>query len=136
MPKTKTVAEILPEIIEVYGASLMAGDPDRWITNWTEDWVQMPPGGPKNVGKEMLYKSISAWLDAYTVSDFKIHGDVEIQEDGDLACTRMQFSYRLTPQDGSPPYVYQGKALSIFNRQSDGEWKLHCDCFNSNTPDH
>ena len=136
MTKTKTAEEASPEIIKFYGDSLEAGDPDRWITNWTDDCIQMPPGGPINVGKQMLYESISAWLDAYAVSDFKIHGDFEIQEAGDWAFTRGRFSYRLAPKDGSPPYVYDGKFLTIIKRQSDVEWKVHRDCFNSNTPDY
>jgi ketosteroid isomerase-like protein len=136
MAKTKTAAEAIPTILERYGDSLMAGDPDQWITNWTEDCVQLPPGGPMVVGKGVLYKSISAWLDAYIVSDFKIHGDWEVQEAGNWAYSRGNFSYRLTKQDGSLPYVYQGKVLTILKRQSNGEWKIHRDCFNSNTPDH
>jgi ketosteroid isomerase-like protein len=136
MTKNKTAAEAIPEIFEIYGAGLMAGDPDLWITNWTEDCVQMPPGGPMVIGKQMLYESISAWLDAYTVSDFEIIGDVGIQEIGDWAYSRLNYSYHLTPRDGSPPYIYEGKALTIFQRQPDGAWKMHRDCFNSNTPDH
>ena len=83
MAKTKTAAEAYPAILERYGNSLMAGDPDQWIANWTEDCVQLPPGGPMVVGKRVLYDSISAWLGAYTVADFKTHGDLEVQEAGD-----------------------------------------------------
>jgi ketosteroid isomerase-like protein len=136
MTKNKTAAEAIPEIFEIYGASLLASDPDQWISNWAEDCVQMPPGGPMNIGRQMLYESISAWLDAHAVSDMKMIGDVEIQEIGDSAYSRTNFSYKLAPKDGSSPYVYEGKALTIFRRQPDGEWKIHRDCFNSNTPDH
>jgi ketosteroid isomerase-like protein len=136
MTKSKTAAEAVPEILQIYAASLLAGDPDRWITNWTEDCVQMPPGGPMNVGKRRLYRSISAWLAAYTVSDLEPIGDAEIQQIGDWAYSLSNYSYRLTPTDGSPPYVYYGKALTIYRRQPDGAWKIHRDCFNSNTPDH
>jgi ketosteroid isomerase-like protein len=136
MTKKKTAAEAAPEILEIYAASLMAGDPDRWIANWTEDCVQMPPGGPMVIGKQMLYESISAWLDAYSVSDLKMIGDMEIQEIGGWAYSRVSASYKVTPKDGSLPYVYEVKALTIYQRQLDGAWKIHRDCFNSNTPDH
>ena len=136
MSKNKSAAEAAPKIWELYVTSIMAGDPDQWMKNWTEDCVQMPPGAPVNVGSQMLYESISAWLNAYSVSDFKIFDDMEIQETGDWAYCRGQFSYKLTPKDSSPSYVYEGKFMSIFQRQADGEWKLHRDCFNSNTPDH
>ena len=87
------------------------------------------------MGKQMLYESISAWLDAHTTSDFQVIGDMEIQEMGDWAYSRLEYSYELTPKDGSPPYVYKGKALTIFRRQPDGTWKIHRDCFNSSPPD-
>jgi ketosteroid isomerase-like protein len=135
MTTSRSAAEAVPEILEIYGASLMEDDPDRWISNWTEDCVQMPPGGPMRIGKQMLYEGISAWLDAYAVADFQIIGDVEIQETGDWAYSRLNYSYKATPPDGSPPYVYEGKALTIYRRQPDGVWKIHRDCFNSNTPD-
>ena len=136
MTKTKTAVQAIPEILKTYGDSLLAGDADIWISNWTEDCAQLPPGGPMNIGKQMLYESISTWLETYTVSDLKPIGDLEIQQAGDWAYARGQYSYKLTPKDGSPAYIYQGKFLSIFQRQPDGSWKMHRDCFNSSTPDH
>jgi ketosteroid isomerase-like protein len=136
MTANKTAAEAVPEILQNYGASLLAGDPGQWVQNWTKDGVQLPPGAPMNVGKQMLYESMSAFLDVYTVSDLEMIGDVEIQEMGDWAYSRLNYAYKLTPKDGSAPYLYQGKALTIYQRQPDGTWKIHRDCFNSNTPDH
>lgn len=136
MTENKAAVRAIPEILENYAASLMADDPKRWIENWTEDCVQLPPGGPINIGKQMLYKSISAWMNAYKVSDLEPIGDLEIVEAGDWAYASGQYSYHVTPQDGSPSYVYLGKFLSIFKRLADGSWKMHRDCFNSSTPDH
>jgi ketosteroid isomerase-like protein len=136
MIRSMTAAQAIPAILQNYASSLIAGDAQRWIESWTEDCIQMPPGGPMNAGKHMLYESISAWLDAYKVSDLKPIGELEIQEAVDWAYARGQYSYRLTPQDGSPAYVFEGKFLSIFKRQTDGTWKMHRDCFNSSTPDH
>jgi uncharacterized protein (TIGR02246 family) len=132
MAKNKTAAEAVPEILQSYGDTLMAGDLDRWIQNWTDDGVQLPPGAPMNVGKQMIYESMSAWFDAYTASDLKMIGDMEIQEMGDWAFSRVSASYKVTPKDGSPPFVNELKALTIYQRQSDGAWKIHRDCFNSN----
>lgn len=134
MTQNKTAAEAVPEILGIYMASLVAGDPDRWITIWTEDCIQMPPRGPMRIGKQALYEGISAWMDAYTVSDPKLIGDLEIQEIGDWAYCRWQGSYKTTPKDGSPPYVFEGKGLEIYQRQPDGEWKIHRDCYNWDKP--
>ena len=81
MAEKKTAAEAVPEILQSYVETLMAGDADRWIQSWTEDGVQMPPDSPMNVGRQVIYECMSAWLDAYTVSDPKMIGDIEIQGD-------------------------------------------------------
>lgn len=131
MPKIISAAEAVPEIFKTYGECLMANDPDRWIENWTEDCIQLPPGGPMAVGREMLYNNICAWLEVHAVSDFKAEL-LETQEVGDWAYSHGNFSYHLTPRDGREPYTYEGKFLTIVKRQPDGEWKLHRDCFNAN----
>ncbi len=134
MTENRTAAEAVPEILQTYVETLMAGDPDRWIQTWTEDGVQMPPGAPMNIGKEMIYESMSAWFEAYSASDFQPIGDMEIQEMGDWAFSRASGTYRVTPKDGSPWFVRELKALTIYQRQANGEWKIHHDCFNANTP--
>ena len=134
MTQQMKATEAIPDILEIYRVSLMAGDPDRWISNWTEDCVQLPPGGPMNIGIKMLYESISAWLSFFNASEFEIW-DIKIQDMGDWAYSHLNYSYKLKPKDGSPSYVYEGKALTIYQQQSDGAWKIHRDCFNSNTPD-
>ena len=124
----------IPEIMDNYRSSNMAGDPDQWISNWTEDCIQLPPGGTMRVGKQNLYQGIEAWLEFHTVSEF-IMWDLRIEEMGDWALSLVQYSYHLKPKDGSPEYLYQGKALTIYQHQPDGRWKIHRDCFNSNPSD-
>lgn len=134
-PKSKSAVEVVPEILENYVTSIVEGDPDRWISKWTEDCVQLPPGGPMNIGREMLYGSISAWLDAFDASDFELE-DPEIEQIGDCAFSWVNYSYTVSPKDGSPGHRFHGKALTIYKRQPDGSWKIHRDCFNSSTPGH
>lgn len=131
--KDLTAAKAIPKILDKYRASLMAGDPDQWISNWTEDCIQLPPGGPMKIGKQILYESIVSWLNAHNVSDFKIW-DLGIEENGNWAFSWLNYSYHLTPKDGNPAYIYKAKALTIYQRQPDGTWKIHRDCFNANTP--
>jgi uncharacterized protein (TIGR02246 family) len=40
----------------------------------------------------------------------------------------------ITPKDGSEPIPVDGKYLTIFEKQSDGSWKIYRDIFNSNVP--
>jgi uncharacterized protein (TIGR02246 family) len=131
--ESKTAAEAVPEILQTYVTSIVEGDPDRWISNWTEDCVQLPPGGPMVIGREELYESISAWLDAFEASEFELQ-EPAIEQLGDLAFSWVTYSYKVSPKDGSPGHQFHGKALTVYKRQPDGTWKIHRDCFNSNTP--
>ena len=101
MTKNRTAAEAVPEILGIYGASLLAGDADRWISLWTEDGVQMPPRGPMRIGKQAIYEGVSAWCDAYTITDPGKLEIVEIQEMGDWAYSISQGSYTATPKDAA-----------------------------------
>jgi len=129
----RTALEAIPEILEKYRLSIMEGDPDQWISNWTEDCIQLPPGGPMRNGRQTLYEGIADWDEAHSVSEFRFW-DLEIEEMGRYAFSVVKYSYLLRPEDGSPEYVFQGKALTIYQLQSDGTWKIHRDCFNSSTP--
>jgi uncharacterized protein (TIGR02246 family) len=134
MTQNKTAAEAVPEILESYAASIVAGDVDWWISLWTADGVQMPPGGPMRIGKQAIYEGVSPWFDAYTITDPGKLEIVEVQEMGDWAYSISQGSYTATPKDGGPSYVADIKALTIYQRQPDGEWKMHRDCGNWNVP--
>ena len=48
------VAAAVEQIWKEYSASLNAGELDRWLSLWTEDGVQMPPGEPPVVGKQRI----------------------------------------------------------------------------------
>jgi len=129
----RTALEAIPEILEKYRLSIMEGDPDQWISNWTEDCIQLPPGGPMRNGRQTLYEGVADWDEAHSVSEFRFW-DLEIEEMDRYAFSVVKYSYLLRPKDGSPEYVFQGKALTIYQLQSDGTWKIHRDCFNSSTP--
>ena len=128
-----TAGKAIPEILDKYRTSLMAADPDQWISNWTADCIQLPPGGPMVIGRQNLYQNITAWLESHNVSEFKMW-DLVIEEMGDRALSLVKYSYHLKPKDGRPDYLFQGKALTIYQHQSDGTWKIHRDCFNSSSP--
>jgi len=115
-----------------YSASLGAGDADRWIALWTEDGVQMPPGAPPNVGKEIIHSGLQGALGIFSFSDMQISVE-EVQTTGDWAYARGTYTVTYIPKDGSDPIFIDGKFMSIFQKQPAGSWKLHRDIFNSIT---
>jgi ketosteroid isomerase-like protein len=99
-----------------------------------QDGVEMPPGVPTIYGRDGLVADLRSAFEVITISDMQINIE-EVQVAGDWAYARGNYSYMLgsVPEDGSDPIFIDGKYMSIFQKQSDGSWKLHRDIFNSNT---
>ena len=112
-----------------YSSSLNDGDIDAWLSLWTEDGVQMPPGEAPVVGMEQLRQRNGGALGLFTVEI-----DIDNQEvgvAGVLAFSRGVYTATFSPKDGSQPIPVDGKFMTILKRQSDGSWKIHRDIFNS-----
>ncbi|UCE39007.1 MAG: hypothetical protein JSW00_07240, partial [Thermoplasmata archaeon] len=96
--------------------------------------VQMPPDAPARVGKEQIRENMKPVFD-----QFNMEAAVDIFEGkvyGDLGLTRCNGTLDLTPKAGGETIhaTPDGKALTLYERQSDGSWKIVYDCFNSNIP--
>ena len=129
----EAVTAEIEDLFTEYGASLGAGDAERWIALWTEDGVQLPPGAPPNVGRDAIYASIKAALEQFAFEDMEIDVEEVLVAD-DLAIARGMYTVTYVPHDGSALIPVDGKYTSTFQRQPDGSWKLYRDIFNSNVP--
>ena len=124
----------IKEIINQYEVALNTGDFDLWISVWADDGIQMPPDTPAIIGKEQIREGNKPAFDqmnldiAITIKDVKVYGD--------LGLTRCTYTLTMTPKAGGDTInaVPDGKALTLYERQSDGSWKIVYDCFNSNVP--
>ena len=126
----ETVVAAVNEIWNQYASSLNSGDVDRWISLWTEDGVQMPPGSPPVVGKEQIRTEMKATLDRFAF-DFTVLTE-EVRATGDWAFSRGLYKATLRPREGGTAILVDGKYMSILQRQADGSWRIHRDIFNSN----
>jgi len=115
-----------------YSSSLNAGDLDSWLSLWTDDGVQLPPGEPPVVGKDQIRARNKGVLDKFTVN-LSITND-ELGVAGDWAFARGTYTATLTPKKSGPAIPINGKYITILKRQADGSWKIHRDIFNSNVP--
>jgi uncharacterized protein (TIGR02246 family) len=113
-----------------YASSLNDGDIDRWLSLWTEDGVQMPPNEPPVIGKDQIRVGMKGALDQFTF-DIDIT-NAEVGVAGSWAFSRGTFTRTDTPKEGGQPVFFDGKYMSILERQADGSWKIHRDIFNSN----
>ena len=115
-----------------YSSSLNAGDIDRWVSLWTDDGVQMPPGEPSIIGKDQIRLRNNAVVEQFTFN-MEISNE-EVGVAGDWAFSRGTYAATLTPKAGGEPVHIDGKYMTILRRQLDGTWKIHRDVFNSNVP--
>ncbi|MFN2199909.1 MAG: YybH family protein [Caldilineaceae bacterium] len=132
-PDVEVVTAEVRTLFDEYGASLGAGDAERWIQLWTEDGVQSPPGAPPNVGRDAIFNDISGAMEAFAFEDMQIDVE-EVLVAGDLAVARGPYTVTYVPKDGSDPIFVDGKYTTTFQRQPDGSWRIYRDIFNSNVP--
>ncbi len=133
--KRDTEADIsaIKEVLNKYATACNTGDFDSWITLWADDGVRMPPGAPARIGKAQIieemkpvFEQIIFELTIPSIEDAKVYGD--------FGLTHCNYTLAVTPKAGGETIVMpDGKALTLYERQPDGSWKIAYDCFNSNT---
>ena len=125
----------IKEVLSQYAVGVNTGDFDLWISLWADDGVQMPPDTPARIGKEQIREAMKPGFDQMNL-DITIHSIEEAKVYGDLGLTRCTYTLKVTPKAGGETIIAMpdGKALTLYGRQSDGSWKIIYDIFNSNAP--
>lgn len=132
-PSDEEVVTAVNAIWDEYEASVIAGDVDRWIAQWTDEGVQMPPDEPLVEGKENIYARVGANMAAGPTDEFVIT-PLETTSAGDWAYSRGVYTVTFPLGDSGEQGFLDGKFMTILQRQPDGSWKIHRDIFNSNVP--
>lgn len=125
----------IKRVLDHYAALGSAGDFEGWLALWAEDGVQMPNDSPSRVGKNQIREGMKPVFDAMDAS-ISIRSVDEARVWGDRGMTRCTYSLQLTPKGGGDTInaMPDGKALTLYERQADGAWKIVYDCFNSSAP--
>jgi len=131
MDKESDIAAV-KDMLNQYAKGCNTGDFDFWMSLWADDGVQMPPDAPARIGKEQIRENMKPVFD-----QFNLKAVIDIAEGkvyGDFGLTRCTYTLDLTPKAGGETIhaMSDGKALTLYERQSDGSWKIVYDCFNSN----
>ncbi len=105
-------------------------DVDRILSYWTEDAVVLPPGLPSVVGKAALRQYVEGSMQ---IPGFNItweSNDVTLSPDGRLAYMFSRNAVTVNAADGAPVTI-AGRAVTIWRRESDGEWRCAVDIWNA-----
>ena len=134
--KQDTEADIaaVKEMLNQYSEAFNTGDFDLWISLWADNGIQMPPNTPARIGKAQIFEAMKPLFDQMTL-DIAITSIEDAKVYGDFGLTYCIYTLSATPKAGGDTIIVMpdGKALTFYERQTDGSWKIVYDCFNSNT---
>jgi uncharacterized protein (TIGR02246 family) len=125
----------IKDTLNQYAIGCNTGDFECWISLWAEDGKQMPPDSPARIGIDAIRDGMKPVFDDMSL-DIVIKSVDDVEVHGDLGLTRCKYTLKLTPKAGGETLnvMPDGKALTLYRKQSDGSWKIVYDCFNSNVP--
>jgi ketosteroid isomerase-like protein len=119
-------------LLDTYIVHLEAGDLNGFMTIWTDDIIWMPPNEAIRKGKESCKQWIQPFFDNYTLKEKVTFEELEVS--GDWAFARGTWDLEGTPKGEGAKIHDVGKLIFIFERQSDGSWKISHDIWNSDNP--
>ena len=98
----------------------------------TDGHVMLPPNREPVVGKSANDAMNGGAFENYDFSE--TWAPVETVVDGNLAFQRGTFTTIATPKRDGDRIELSGSFMRIYQRQSNGEWRMTRDMFNSSTP--
>ena len=113
-----------------FAETLARGDMEAFGALHTEDTLLLPPNAPRVSGRQGVVSFYKEAVDAgYKNFSFT---SVQVGSDGDLAYNVGRYSVDVPTDEGTT--TDSGKFVDVYQRQSDGSWKIHVSIFNSDTP--
>jgi uncharacterized protein (TIGR02246 family) len=112
--------------------ALNVGDVDKWVAQFTEDGVQMPPNAPANVGKNMIKIWSHEMLSQFRTTFVLNVDEVKVLDDWAFECGG--YSIKMDPIAGGPTIEDTGKYITIYQKNSDDNWRMARDIWNSSRP--
>jgi uncharacterized protein (TIGR02246 family) len=112
-----------------YVETSLARDFSRWVQLATPDTVFMPPGAPRQEGRDKLLE----WANELPHTTELTVTPVDIEGRGDLAYARGTFTFAFIPP-GAEPVSMKGNYIEIWKKQANGSWLIHRDIWNSDQP--
>jgi ketosteroid isomerase-like protein len=104
-------------------------DVERIISFWTDDARVYPPGQPVIVGKAALRSYVRAALGLPGFHITWTSSDATVSPDGKLGYMLSRNAVTLPASDGTL-VTLPGRAVTIWRREADGEWRCAVDIWN------
>ena len=102
----------------------LANDAALMMSQWTDDFVLLPPAGPILRGRSVIaeaYRGMESTVEILeSVLDIQ-----EVKVLGDHAFEWGTYHYTVRPRGGGETVRTSGKLMRILQRQRDGSWKMY-----------
>jgi len=101
----------------------LAGDQAGMMSQWTDDFVLLPPAGPILRGRSVIAEALGGG-ESPEILEYVL--DIqEVKVLGDHACQWGTYRYSMRPRRGGETVRTTGKLMRILQRQPDGSWKMY-----------
>jgi len=101
----------------------LAGDATMMLSQWTDDFVLLPPAGPILRGRSVIAEAFQG-VKSPEIVEYVL--DIqEVKVLGDHAFQWGTYHYSVRPRAGGETVRTSGKLMRILQRQPDGSWKMY-----------
>jgi uncharacterized protein (TIGR02246 family) len=101
----------------------LAGDASMMMSQWTDDFVLLPPAGPILRGRGVIEEAFEG-IESPDIVEYVL--DIqEVKVFGDHAFEWGTYRYSVRPRAGGETVRTGGKLMRILQRQPNGSWKMH-----------
>jgi ketosteroid isomerase-like protein len=126
-------AALLARDAEWASAAAAGADVERIVSYWSDDAAIVPPGQPIVEGKAAIRAFVA---DSLRIPGFRVHwvsDRVSFSPDGGLAYMRSTNEFTVPGPDGTL-VTLRGRAITVWRRDPDGEWRCVVDIWNDAPP--
>ena len=129
---TDAVETLISELGANWATNWNAGNLEKIIAPYAEEAVYQPPHHPTVHGRHAIHEYLKGPLQKHTVRDLKYEVTF-VKHSGDLAYDVGVYSMTVPTANG-PDRQDRGKYLTVWRKQSTGDWKIVADCWSSDLP--
>jgi len=119
---------------KIWDEAALSGDADYFVSQYTEDAIRMPPNEPVRKGIDAIRDGHQSYHEQNKVIESKNISE-EVIICGEWAIDRGTYTQKDVSKSGGEPNQGTGKYIVISKRQSDGQFKIYREIWNSDLPE-
>ena len=131
-PDSAAVRQAIDSAYVRYNAALKSGDAAAIAQMYTDDAIVMAPNFPAWQGRAAVNAGFAGFFGQFAITDVRL-ATRDVIVSGALAIEQGTYEWTLHPKTGAD-IKDNGKYLTVWQRQTDGSWKIVRDINNSDRP--